>query len=44
VGAMFVTPKDVDAVISRLSNIIANALNIVLHTGISKDDINRYMY
>jgi spore protease len=44
VGAMFVTPKDVDAVIERLSNIIANALNIALHPGIGKEDINRYMY
>ena len=44
VGSMFVTPKDVDVVIDRLSNIIANALNIALHPGISKEDINRYMY
>jgi len=43
-GNMFVTPKDVDAVIDRLSGIIANALNISLHLGITKDDINRYMY
>ena len=44
VGGMFVTPKDVDQVMERLSNIIANALNIALHPGISKDDMNRYMY
>lgn len=44
VGSMFVTPKEVDSVIDRLSNIIANALNISLHPGITKDDINRYMY
>ena len=43
-GNMFVTPKDVDSVIDRLSNIIANAINISLHPGITKDDINRYMY
>ena len=43
-GNMFVTPKNVDAVIDRLSNIIANALNIALHPGLSKDDINRYVY
>jgi spore protease len=40
---MFVTPKDVDAVISRLSNIIANTLNIALHPGITTDDLNRYV-
>lgn len=43
-GNMFVTPKEVDAVIDRISNIIANAINISLHKGITKDDINRYMY
>lgn len=40
---LFVTPKEVDAVIDRLSGIIANALNIALHPGISKEDINKYM-
>jgi len=43
-GNMFVTPKNVDTVIDRLSNIIANALNISLHPGLHKDDINRYVY
>ena len=41
---MFVTPKNVDAVIDRLSNIIANSLNIALHPGLDKEDINRYIY
>jgi spore protease len=40
---MFVTPKDIDAVINRLANIIANALNMALHPGIDASDINRYM-
>jgi spore protease len=40
---MFVTPKDVDAVIQRLANILANTLNIALHPGISTDDVNRYV-
>ncbi|MCL2048340.1 MAG: GPR endopeptidase [Defluviitaleaceae bacterium] len=40
---MFVTPKDVDAVIARLANIIANSLNIALHPGISVEDVNRFM-
>jgi len=43
-GNMFVTPKEVDAVVERLSNIIANAINISMHPGITKEDINRYMY
>jgi len=42
-GNMFVTPKEVDAVIGRLANILANALNIALHPGITPDDINRYL-
>jgi spore protease len=40
---MFVTPKDVDAVIGRLANIIANTLNIALHLGITAEDVNRYV-
>jgi len=40
---MFVTPKDVDAVIYRLANIIANMLNIALHPGITVEDVNRYV-
>lgn len=39
---MFVTPKEVDAVVERLANIIANGINIALHQGISKEDINRF--
>ncbi|MCL2565984.1 MAG: GPR endopeptidase [Defluviitaleaceae bacterium] len=41
---MFVTPKNVDAVIDRLSNVIANSLNISLHPGLGREDINRYIY
>ena len=43
-GNMFVTPKEVDAVVNRLANIIANAVNISLHPGITMEDINRYVY
>lgn len=39
---MFVTPKEVDAVIENLVNIIANSINIALHPGIDTNDINRY--
>ena len=42
-GNMFVTPKEVDAVVDRLTNIIANSINIAIHEGISTDDINRYL-
>lgn len=39
---MFVTPKEVDAVIERLSRIIANAINVSLQPQISLEDMNRY--
>ena len=42
-GSMFVTPKEVDAVIERLAGIIANGLNIALHPAITQDDVNRYL-
>lgn len=40
---MFVTPKEVDEVIERLSNIIANAINISLHNSITLDDIDNFL-
>lgn len=40
---MFVTPKEVDAVIERLANIIANSINIALHPAITIDDIGKYV-
>jgi spore protease len=42
-GNMFVTPKEVDAVIARLAHIIANALNMALHPGVTAEDVNRYL-
>lgn len=41
---MFVTPKEVDAVIENLVNIISNSINIALHPGITQEDINRYKF
>ena len=41
---MFVTPKEVDAVIDRLADIIANAINIAVHPGITMEDINQYVF
>ena len=42
-GNLFVTPKEVDAVIERLSRIIDNAINIAMHPSIDFEDINRYI-
>lgn len=43
-GNMFVTPKEVDAVVDRLANIIANAINIAIHPGVTMEDINKYTF
>lgn len=44
VGDLFVTPKDVDDTIDRISGIVSNSLNLVLHEGLDRDDINRFLY
>jgi len=44
VGNMFVTPKEIGEVVKWLSNIIANGINMAMHKGIDKDDINRFMH
>lgn len=43
-GNMFVTPKEVDAVVDRLANIIANSINIAVHPGVTMADINKYVW
>lgn len=40
---VMVTPKEVDEIISNLSQIIANGINIALHPGIDLKDVNRYI-
>lgn len=40
---MFVTPKEIDQVIDRLSNIIANAINLSINKGLNQEDINDFM-
>ncbi len=40
---MFVTPKDVDSVIKRLSGIIANGINLALQYNLCADDINKFL-
>lgn len=41
-GDFVVCPKEVDTVISDISSIIANGINISLHEGLSMQDIDRY--
>ncbi len=40
---MFVTPKEIDQVVERLSNIIANSINLSINDGLTKEDINDFM-
>lgn len=39
---MFVTPKEIDLVIDRLSGIISDAVNIAVHPGFTIEDIRKY--
>jgi spore protease len=39
---MIVTPKNVDAAIERLARVIADALNMTLHSGVSVNEINEF--
>ncbi len=40
---MFVTPKEIDEVVERLSNIIANSINLSINLGLTKEDVNDFM-
>jgi spore protease len=41
--SLMVTPKEVDELIERSSRIIANALNISIHPGISAENFETYL-
>ena len=41
---MFVTPKEVDSTIERLADIIANALNTVIHPAIDIEDLKSFSF
>ncbi|NMA83279.1 MAG: GPR endopeptidase [Epulopiscium sp.] len=43
VGNLFVTPKDIDATIDRLADMVAESLNLALHPGLDTKDIGRYI-
>ncbi len=42
-GNFIVAPKEVDAIIDDISDVIANGINIALHKGITLEDIDRYV-
>ena len=41
---MFVTPKEVDMVIDRLADIIANAINTAVHPAVKMEDVKKYSW
>lgn len=43
VGQLIVTPKEIDDIISRVSKVVANGLNIALHQGITLQDVDKYI-
>ena len=43
IGNLYVTPKDMDAVARRLGNVIAGALNMVLHH-LEPEELKEYLY
>jgi len=40
---LMVTPKEIDELIKNLAVVIAGALNIALHSGVTYDDVTRYI-
>ncbi len=43
VGHLIVTPKEIDDIISRVSKVVANGLNMALHEGIAMEDMGKYL-
>lgn len=43
VGHLIVTPKEIDDIISRVSKVVANGLNMALHQGITVQDVDKYI-
>ena len=43
VGHLIVTPKEIDDIISRVSKVVANGLNMALHEGIGMEDMGKYL-
>ncbi len=43
VGQLIVTPKEIDDIISRVSKVVANGLNMALHEGIGMQEMEKYL-
>lgn len=43
VGDLMVTPKEIDAIIEDISQVVAGGLNVALHPAIEMDEINTYI-
>lgn len=44
ISDLFVTPKEIDEVMEYLSSIVANGINLAVHSGMTLKDINKYTY
>ncbi|NMB00232.1 MAG: GPR endopeptidase [Firmicutes bacterium] len=42
-GTMIVTPKEIDLLIDEVSDVVAGALNITFHEGVSYDEVFKYL-
>ena len=42
-GNFVVAPKEVDSIIDDIASVVANGINIALHSGIELEDIDRYV-
>ena len=43
-GDLVVTPKEIDVIMSGISKILANGINMALHQNIELEEINRFMH
>lgn len=44
IGDLMVTPKEIDSLMEDISKVIANGINIALHSSIKLSDVNRYVH
>lgn len=43
IGHLIVTPKEIDDIITRVSKVVANGINMAIHKGLSPQDVERYI-
>lgn len=43
IGHLIVTPKEIDDIITRVSKVVANGINMAIHKGLSLQEMERYI-